>query len=52
MRAAQKLLGAQLLVGGMPRQGVMVEGVKGVNYALKQPGMYENGKKRVVSSTN
>jgi hypothetical protein len=29
----------------MPRQGVMVEGVKGANYDLKLPGMYKNGEK-------
>ncbi len=49
MRAAQKLLGAPTIGGGVPWQGVVVEGVKGVKYAPKLPRMYENGKKRTVS---
>jgi hypothetical protein len=38
------------LVGGVPRQGVGVEGVKGVKDAPKPPGMYQNGKKQTVSA--
>jgi hypothetical protein len=45
MRAAQKLLGAPIIGGGVPGQGVMVEGAKGVKYAPMLPGMYENGEK-------
>jgi hypothetical protein len=30
---------------GLPGQGVVVEGVKGVKCAPKPPGMYENSKK-------
>jgi hypothetical protein len=37
------------LAGGVPVQVVMVEGVTGVKYAPKPPGMYKNGKKRAVS---
>jgi hypothetical protein len=33
------------LVGGVPRQGEVVEGVKGVKYTPMQPKMYDNGKK-------
>jgi hypothetical protein len=32
-------------VGGLPRRGLVVEGVKGVKYAPMPPGMYENGEK-------
>jgi hypothetical protein len=32
-------------VGGVPGQGVAVEGVKRVKYTPKPPGMYENGEK-------
>jgi hypothetical protein len=35
----------RLLAGGMPGQGVEVEGVKGVKNAPMPPGMYENGEK-------
>jgi hypothetical protein len=36
----------------MPWHGVVVvDGVKGVKYALMPPGMYKNGKKLAVSST-
>ncbi len=45
MRATQKLLGALAMAGGVPRQGVVVEGDKGVKYAPKPPRMYEIGKK-------
>ncbi len=31
--------------GGVPGQGMVVEGVKGVKYALMTPRMYENSKK-------
>ncbi len=40
-----KLLGALTIGRGVPRQGVVVEGVKGVKYAHMPPGMYENGEK-------
>jgi hypothetical protein len=43
--ASQKLLGAPNIGGGVPGQGMVVEGVKGVKYATMPPGMYENGKK-------
>jgi hypothetical protein len=33
------------LAGGVPWQGVVVEGVKGVKYASMSPGMYENSEK-------
>jgi hypothetical protein len=33
------------LAGGIPSQGVVVEGNKGVKYIPKRPGIYENGKK-------
>jgi hypothetical protein len=49
MRAAQKLLGVPTIGGGSAQAGVVVEGVKGVKYALKPPGMYENGKKQAFS---
>jgi hypothetical protein len=45
VRAAQKLLGALTISGGNARQGVEVEGVKGVKYAPMPPEMHENGKK-------
>ncbi len=45
MRAAQKLLGALTIGRGSAAQGVVVEGVKGVKYALEPSGMYENGEK-------
>ncbi len=51
MRAAQKLLGALTIGGGVPRQGVVVEGVKGIKYAPMQPEILKKGKKRVVTST-
>ncbi len=35
----------RVLAWGVPRQGLVVEGVKGVKYATMPPGMYENGKK-------
>jgi hypothetical protein len=38
----QKLLGAPSICGGVPRQGLVVEGVNGVKYAPKPPGMYGN----------
>jgi hypothetical protein len=34
------------LAGEVLRQGVVVEGVKGVKYTPKPPGMYKNSKKR------
>jgi hypothetical protein len=37
-------------MGGVPRQGVVVEGVKEVKYAPK-PKMGENGEKQAVSRT-
>jgi hypothetical protein len=37
-------------VGGVPGQGEVVEGVKGVKYAPMPPGMYENGNKKTVVS--
>jgi hypothetical protein len=39
------------LAGGVPGQGVGVEGIKGVKYAPMSPGMYENGKKWAVLRT-
>jgi hypothetical protein len=51
MRAAQKLLGASNIGGGVPGQGVVVEGVKGVKYTCMPPGIYQSGKKRTVSCT-
>jgi hypothetical protein len=33
------------LARGVPVQGVVVEGVKGVKFAPKPPGMYENSEK-------
>jgi hypothetical protein len=33
------------LAGGVPGQGVVVEGVKGVKYGPMLPDMYENGEK-------
>ncbi len=45
MRAAQKLLGAPTIGGVVPRQGVVVEGVKEVKYAPMLPEIYKNGKK-------
>jgi hypothetical protein len=45
VRAAQKLFGALILAGGVPGQGVVVEGVKGVKYAPMPPEMYENSEK-------
>jgi hypothetical protein len=33
------------MVGGVPRQGVVVVGVKGVKYAPMPPEMYKNSKK-------
>ncbi len=45
MRAAKKLLGARLLAGGVPRQGVVAEGVKGVKHAPMPPRMYKNHEK-------
>ncbi len=46
MRVAQKLLGAPTIGReGVPGQGVVVEGVKGVHYAPKPPGIYKNGEK-------
>ncbi len=33
------------MAGGVPGQGMVVEGVKGVKYAPKPPGMYENSEK-------
>jgi hypothetical protein len=38
----------QLLAGGVPREGAVVEGVKGVKYAPMPPRMYENGEKQAV----
>jgi hypothetical protein len=35
----------------VPRQGVVVEGVKGVKYAPLLPRMYRNDEKRMVSHT-
>jgi hypothetical protein len=35
----------QLLAGGAPGQGVVVEGVKGDKYIPKPPGMYKNSEK-------
>ncbi len=45
MRAAQKLLGVLIIGGGSAREGVVLEGVKGVKYAPKTPGMYKNSEK-------
>jgi hypothetical protein len=45
VRAAQNLLGVLTIAGGVPKQGVVVEGVKGVKYTPKLPGMYENCEK-------
>jgi hypothetical protein len=45
MKAAQKLLRAPTIGRGVPGQGVVVEGLKGVKYAPMPPGMYENGEK-------
>jgi hypothetical protein len=39
------------LLRGVPWQGAVVEGVKGVKYAPMPPGMFENGKKRAVWHT-
>jgi hypothetical protein len=47
---AQKLLGALTTGGGSVQAEGGVEGVKGVKYAPKPPGMYENGKKQAVSA--
>ncbi len=44
MRAAQKLLGVPIIDGGVPGQGLVVEGVKGVKYTPLPPGMYYNGR--------
>ncbi len=41
----------RLLAGGVPRQGVVVEGVKGVKYAPMPPKIYKNRKKQAVSCT-
>jgi uncharacterized membrane protein (DUF485 family) len=46
MRAAQKLLGATTIGGGVPGQGVVVEGVKGVKYTPMLPGIYVKIKNR------
>jgi hypothetical protein len=35
----------RLLAGGLPGQGAVVEGVKGVKYTPMLPRMYKNGKK-------
>jgi hypothetical protein len=51
MRAAQKLLGAPIIAGGVPGQGAVVEGVKGGKYAPMPPGMFKNGKKQAFSHT-
>ncbi len=37
--------GVPTVGGGVPGQGVVVEGVKGVKYAPLPPEMYENGGK-------
>jgi hypothetical protein len=37
--------------GGGAQAGVVVEVVKGVKYAPKPPGMYENGRKQAVCHT-
>jgi hypothetical protein len=44
VRVALKLLGAPTRrgPGGVPGQGVVVEGVKGVKYTPMPPRMYEN----------
>ncbi len=34
------------MAGGVPGQGVVVEGVKGIKYSPMLPKMYENGKKQ------
>jgi hypothetical protein len=46
MRAAQKLLGALTIGGGLSGHGVVVEEVKGVKYAPMPPKIYKNGKKK------
>jgi hypothetical protein len=45
MRASQKLLGALTIGRGSARPEVVVEGVIGVKYVPKLPGMYETVKK-------
>ncbi len=45
--AAQKLLGVQTIGGGVPEQGVVVEGVKGVKYTCMPHEMYENSYKKI-----
>jgi hypothetical protein len=43
VRWAQKLLGAPIIGGEVAGQGVVVEGVKGVQYTPMQPEKYKNG---------
>jgi hypothetical protein len=44
-RELKNCLVCQQFAGGVPGQGVVVEGVKEVKYTPMAPGMYKNGKK-------